>query len=95
MFDKASNMATNIRDCEMTKTLRTRWSSTAPQQRPVAKRRRRPAGKHANKDMAGEQKFVVRQTLRAAIRNGLIGAKDERITARLSHSLIEQTSARR
>ena len=76
----------------MTKTLRMRSSSTAPQQRLVAKKKRMRSliRKDANKDMPGEQKFVVRQTLRAAVRKGLIGSKDERITARLSHALIEQ-----
>lgn len=76
----------------MAKTLRTRSSSNAPQQRFVAKKKRtrRPIRKDADRDMPGEQKFVVRQTLGAAIRNGLIGSKDERITARLSHALIEQ-----
>jgi hypothetical protein len=79
-------------DSDMTKTLRMRSSSTAPQQRLVAKKKRMRSliRKDANKDMPGEQKFVVRQTLQAAIRKGLIGSKDERITARLSHALIEQ-----
>ncbi|UCI22876.1 hypothetical protein FJ970_31345 (plasmid) [Mesorhizobium sp. B2-1-8] len=76
----------------MTKTLKRPSSSTAPQQRLVAKKKRVRSliRKDANKDRPGEQKFVVRQTLRAAIRKGLIGSKDERITARLSHALIEQ-----
>lgn len=76
----------------MAKAPRTRSSSTAPQQRFVAKKKRMRNSilKDADKDMPGEQKFVVHQTLRAAIRNGLIGSKDERITARLSHALIEQ-----
>ncbi len=76
----------------MAKTPRTLSSSTAPQQRFVAKKKRMRNSilKDADKDMPGEQKFVVQQTLRAAIRNGLIGSKDERITARLSHALIEQ-----
>lgn len=76
----------------MTKTLRMRSSSTTPQQRLAAKKKRMRSRirKDANKDMPGEQKFVVRQTLRAAISKGLIGSKDERITARLSHALIEQ-----
>ena len=76
----------------MTKTLRMRSSSTAPQERIVTKKKRVRSltGKDASKDMPGEQKFAVRQTLNAAIRNGLIGSKDERITARLSHALIEQ-----
>ncbi len=69
----------------MTKTLRVRSSSTAPQQRTAARKMRKDA-----KDMTDEQTFVVRQTLRAAHREGLIGSKDERITARLSHVLIEQ-----
>ncbi|WP_246696143.1 hypothetical protein [Mesorhizobium sp. SARCC-RB16n] len=72
----------------MTKTLKRPSSSTAPQQRLVAKKKRTRS--LANNDMPREQKFVVRQTLRAAIRKGLIGSKDERITARLSHALIEQ-----
>ncbi|MBZ9761754.1 hypothetical protein LB553_12840 [Mesorhizobium sp. CA8] len=76
----------------MTKTLRARSSSTAPQQRLVAKKKRmRNAIRNdANKDMPGEQTFIVRETLRAAIRQGLIGSKDGRITARLSRALIEQ-----
>ncbi len=76
----------------MTKTLKRPSSSTAPQQRLVAKKKRMRSliRKDANKDMPGEQKFVVRETLRAAIRKGLIDSKDERITARLSHALIEQ-----
>ncbi|WP_292066078.1 hypothetical protein [Mesorhizobium sp.] len=76
----------------MAKTLRMRPSSSAPQQRfvPKKKRVRSSIRNDAGKEMPGEQKFVVRQTLRAAIRLGLIGSKDERITARLSHALIEQ-----
>ncbi|MBZ9994068.1 hypothetical protein [Mesorhizobium sp. BH1-1-4] len=76
----------------MAKTLRMRSSPTAPQQPLVAKKKRMrgPIRKNADKDTPGEQTFVVRQTLRAAIRKGLIGSKDERITARLSHALIEQ-----
>ncbi len=76
----------------MTKTLRIRSSSTAPRQRlaPKKKRMRSSIRKDADKDMPTEQTFVVRQTLRAAIRKGLIGSKDERIAARLSHALIEQ-----
>lgn len=76
----------------MAKTLKMRSSSTAPQARFVAKKKRmrRAIDKDADKDTPGEQKFAVRQTLRAAIRKGLIGSKDERITARLSHALIEQ-----
>ncbi|MBZ9709833.1 hypothetical protein LB543_24295 [Mesorhizobium sp. ESP7-2] len=76
----------------MTKTLKRPSSPTAPQQRLVAKKKRMRSliRKDANNDMPGEQKFVVRQTLRAAIRKGLIGSKDERITARLSRALIEQ-----
>lgn len=69
------------------------WSSsTASQHRLVLKmsRMRNSIRKDADEDVPGEQKFVVRQTLRAAIRKGLIGAKDARITARLSHALIEQ-----
>lgn len=51
---------------------------------------RSPARDDAGKNIPGEQTFAVRETLRAAIRSGLIGAKDERITARVSHALIEQ-----
>ena len=77
----------------MTKTLRMRPPSTAPQQRLVTKKKRMRSlsRKGSDKDMPDGQKFVVRQTLHAAIRKGLIGSKDERITARLSHALIEQT----
>ncbi|WP_232375775.1 hypothetical protein [Mesorhizobium comanense] len=76
----------------MTKTPRVRSSPTDPQQRLAAKKKRLRSriSKDADRNVPGEQTFVVRQTLRAAIRKGLIGSKDERITARLSHALIEQ-----
>ena len=69
----------------------------SPKTLVVAKKKRMRSliRKEANKDMPGEQKFVVRQTLSAAIRKGLIGSKDERITARLSHALIEQAKRQR